>query len=54
MRGVCVCVDLRYSSGGRVVRASASEAVDSGSIPSRVKPMTMKLVITAPLLDAQH
>ena len=28
------------SSDGRVDKASASEAVDSGSIPSRVKPMT--------------
>ena len=29
-------------------------AVDQGSIPSRVKPMTLKLVFTASLLDAQH
>ena len=28
------------SSDGRVDRASATGAVDSGSIPSRVKPMT--------------
>ena len=42
------------SSDGRVDRASASEAVDSGSIPSRVKPMTLKLVFTASLLDVQH
>ena len=42
------------SSNGRVVRASASGAVDSGWIPSRIKPMTLKLVFTASLLDAQH
>ena len=35
-------------------RASVSCAVDSGLIPSRVKPMTLKLVLTASLLDAQH
>ena len=46
-----VCVN---SSDGRVVRASASLAIDSGLIPSRVKPMTLKLVFTASLLDAQH
>ena len=34
--------------------ASASGAVDSGLIPSRVKPMTLKSVFTASLLDAQH
>ena len=42
------------SSDGLVVRASASGAVDLGLIPSRVKPMTLKLVFTASLLDAQH
>ena len=31
----------KYSSDGRVVRASASGAVDSGLIPSRVKLMTL-------------
>ena len=36
------------------VRASASGAVDSGLIPSPVKPMTLKLALTASLLDAQH
>ena len=41
------------SSDGRVVRASASEAVDSGLITSRVKPMTSKLVYTVFPLDAQ-
>ena len=35
------------SSDGRVVRASASGAVDLGLILSRVKPMTLKLVFTA-------
>ena len=39
---------------GRVVRASALAAVDLGLIPSWVKPMTLKLVFTASLLDAQH
>ena len=43
------------SSDGRVVsRVSASRAVDSDLIPSRVEPMTLKLVFTAFLLDAQH
>ena len=56
----CPALQLRfywlrsYSSDGRVVRASASGAVDLGLIPSRVKPMTLKLVFTASLLDAQH
>ena len=36
----------------RVVRASPLGAVDLGLIPSRVKPMTLKLVFTAFLLDA--
>ena len=39
---------------GQVVRASASGAVDLSLIPIRVKPMTLKLVFTASLLDAQH
>ena len=47
-------IDAFNSSDGRVVRASASEAVDLGLIQSRVKPMTSKLVLTAFLLDAQH
>ena len=43
------------SSHGRVVRASASgAAVDLGLISCRVKPMTLKLVFAASLLDAQH
>ena len=36
-------------SDGQVDKASASGAVDSGSIPSRVKPMTL-LVFTTSLL----
>ena len=31
--------------GGRVDRASATDAVDSGSIPGRVKPKTIKIGI---------
>ena len=42
------------SSDGRVVKASASGAVDLGLIPCRVKPMTLKLIFTASLLDAPH
>ena len=45
-----VSVFSHYSSDGRVVRASASGAVNSGLIPSRVKPTTLKLVFTAYLL----
>ena len=37
-----------------MVRASALGAVDMALIPSRVKPMTLKMVFTASLLDAQH
>ena len=37
-----------------MVRASASGAVDLSLIPSRVKPVTLNLVFTAFLLDAQH
>ena len=42
------------SSDGRVVRASASAAVDRGLIPSLVIPVTLKLPFTVSLLDAQH
>ena len=42
------------SSDGRVVRAFASGAVDLGLIQRRVKPMTLELVFTVFLLDAQH
>ena len=41
-------------SDGRVVSASASVGVDLGLIPCRIKPMTLNLVFTASLLDAQH
>ena len=37
-----------------MVRASASGALDLDLVPSRVKPMTLKLILTASLLDAQH
>ena len=37
-----------------MVRASAPVAVNSGLIPSWVKPMILRLVIMASLLDAQH
>ena len=47
-------IECLNSSDGRVVRASASGAVDSGVMTSRVKPMTLKLVFTAALLDVQH
>ena len=43
-----------YCSDGRVIRASASGAVDLGLIPGRVKPMIIKMVFTASLLDVQH
>ena len=37
-----------------MARASSSETVGSGLVLSRVKPMTLKLVFTAFLFDAQH
>ena len=37
-----------------MARACASGAVDSGLIPSQVKPMILTLVFTASLLDAKH
>ena len=37
-----------------MVRAFASAVVDSGLISSRVKPMALKLVFTASLLNTQH
>ena len=40
-------------SKGRLVKASVSGAVDLGLIPSRVKPMILKLVLTASRRDAQ-
>ena len=46
---------LSNSSDGEVVRTFASGAVNiMGLIPNRVKPMTVKLVFTAFLLDVQH
>ena len=48
------CSAIYFFVDIRVVRASASGAVDSGLISSRVKPMTLKLVFTASLLDVQH
>ena len=47
-------IKLLNSSDGRLVRAFASVAGDVGLIPSRVKPMTLKLVVTASVFDAQH
>ena len=47
-------ISVTDSSDGRVVRASALGAVDLGFIPSQVKPVTLKLVFIASLLDAQH
>ena len=41
-------------SDERVNRASASEAVDSGLIPNVIRPMTLRVVFTAFLLDIQH
>ena len=41
----------RCSSDGQVVKASASEAVDSGLILSGIEPMTLKLMFTASLID---
>ena len=41
------------SSDGRVVRASVSGAEDLSVIASRVKPVSLKLVFTASLRDAQ-
>ena len=47
---VCNSATL-VSSGRRVVRASASGALCSGLISSRVNSITLKLVITASLFD---
>ena len=49
-----ICERIKRCSDGQVIRASASGAVDLGLISSRVKPMTITLVFTAFLLDAQH
>ena len=45
---------MRNSSDGLVETAYASGAAGSGVIPSRVKPMTLKLAFATSLLDAQH
>ena len=37
-----------------MVKASASGAVEFDLIPSRVKPMTIKLLFTAFLFETQH
>ena len=51
----CICSSLGTPGlDGQVIRASASGAVDLGLIPSLVKPMTLQLVLTASLLDAQE
>ena len=42
------------SSLSEVVTASASRAIVIGLIPNRVKPITLKLVFTASLLDAHQ
>ena len=44
LRGRLSCINLLPISG-RVDRASVTEAVDSGSIPGRVKPKTIKIGI---------
>ena len=41
-------------SGGLRGRACAFAAVDSGLITREVKPMTLKLVFAASLLDVLH
>ena len=56
---ICLCrvtvknqiSQIRWPSS---IEASAPRLVDLSSIPSRVKPMTLKLVLTASLLDVQH
>ena len=40
-----------FASNGGVDRASTTETVDCCSIPNRVKPKTIKMVIRASLLD---
>ena len=42
------------SSDDRVDRVFAFVAVDAGLIPSRIEPITLKLVFTASSLNAQH
>ena len=45
--------EFEFKFAALVERASAFTAVHLGLIPSRVKPMTLKVVFTASLLDAQ-
>ena len=46
---------FRFCCYGVVMHCDVpSKDTDSGLIPSRVKPMTLKLVFTAFLLDALH
>ena len=49
-----VSTRITNSRDGQLLRASASRTVDSGLIPSVVKPMTFKLVFTVSPLDAPH
>ena len=57
-QGLHLCYMLSESFytpiSGPVDRASTTDSVDSGSIPGRVKPKTLKLVFTASLLDVQQ
>ena len=41
-----------YSSEGRVVRTSATGAVDTSLIPNQDKPKTIKLAFSASMLNA--
>ena len=41
-------------SSGQVDRTSATETLDSGSIPGHVKSKTTKMLFTAFLLDVQQ
>ena len=45
MGGVCITASVIKPISGQVDRASATDAVDSGSIPGRVKPKTIKIGI---------
>ena len=47
-------VNVALLISGRVDRASATETVDLGWIPARVKPKTIKLVFTASLHEVQR
>ena len=49
-----MAITLSRCNKNRVAIESASIAVDSGLIPSRVIPLTVKLKFTASMLDAQH